>query len=183
MKSKEAWAWLIAGVLALGLNGIYHDGGAAWAHRAFSRVAYQVAERTAPVLALATGRAEWFVAKASTTVVQHQTASCPLAGAMARLQMKALRAPEGIARFEALSAQQEKMNARFEARMARMEANRARIEARVADAQARAERLRMMPVGLDEIRISCPRVHVNIPQVSIPVVDVSSPVVSVSVSE
>ncbi len=33
MKTTQGWGWLTAGVLALGLNGIYHDGGAAWAHR------------------------------------------------------------------------------------------------------------------------------------------------------
>jgi hypothetical protein len=38
MKTTQAWGWLAAGVLALGLNGIYHDGGAAWAHRAVGRV-------------------------------------------------------------------------------------------------------------------------------------------------
>ncbi|MGD0760452.1 MAG: hypothetical protein ABR921_16250 [Candidatus Sulfotelmatobacter sp.] len=34
----QAWAWLTAGVVALGLNGFYHDGGAAWAHRIAERV-------------------------------------------------------------------------------------------------------------------------------------------------
>ncbi len=33
MKTTQGWGWLAAGVLALGLNGIYQDGGAAWAHR------------------------------------------------------------------------------------------------------------------------------------------------------
>jgi hypothetical protein len=183
MKSREAWGWLTAGVLALGLNGIYHDGGAAWAHRAFNRVANQVAERTAPVLALATGRAEWFLAKASTTPAQHETTSCRMATSIARLQTKALRAPEGIARLEAISAREEQMNARLEAKMARMEANRARFEARVAETQARVEGLRMIPVKFDTVRIACPRVHVNVPQVRIPAVDISDSGLSVSVSE
>jgi hypothetical protein len=38
MKNAQAWGWLAAGVLALGLNGIYQDGGAAWAHRAVTQV-------------------------------------------------------------------------------------------------------------------------------------------------
>ncbi len=183
MKSREAWGWLTAGVLALGLNGIYHGGGAAWAHRAFSRVAHQVAARTAPVLALATGRAEWFLAKAGPTVARHEASSCPLATALARLQTKALRAPEGMASLEARAAHQEEMNARFQARMVRMAATRARIDARVAAARAQVARLPLTRVDFDPARISCPRVRVNIPRVSIPAVDVSNPFVSVSRSE
>ena len=45
MKTTQAWAWLTAGVLALGLNGFYHDGGAVWAHR----IADQLAEKSEAV--------------------------------------------------------------------------------------------------------------------------------------
>ncbi|MGB8113306.1 MAG: hypothetical protein WCF22_06015, partial [Candidatus Sulfotelmatobacter sp.] len=64
MKSTQAWGWLTAGVLGLGLNGIYHDGGAAWIHRCVEQIASRIEARTGPVLALASGRAEWFLAKA-----------------------------------------------------------------------------------------------------------------------
>ncbi len=63
MKSTQAWGWLAAGVLALGLNGIYQDGGAAWAHRRSDRPDRRSSSRTEAVLALAAGRADWFVAK------------------------------------------------------------------------------------------------------------------------
>ena len=44
MKNTYAWGWLAAGVLALGLNGIYQDGGAAWAHRALDQGVARLAE-------------------------------------------------------------------------------------------------------------------------------------------
>ena len=53
----------MAGVLALGLNGIYQDGGAAWAHRAVTHLMAGVTGRAEGVLALAAGRADWFAAK------------------------------------------------------------------------------------------------------------------------
>ena len=53
MKTRRAWAWLAAGVLALGLNGFYQDGGAAWAHRAMDGLTVRVAERSLTLLSLA----------------------------------------------------------------------------------------------------------------------------------
>src|ERR1039458_1068039 len=83
MKSTQAWGWLAAGVMALGLNGFYHDGGAAWAHRAVDQGMAGVSERTEGVVALAAGRADWFVAKAQTVAARDETASCRLAEAVA----------------------------------------------------------------------------------------------------
>jgi hypothetical protein len=62
MKNTQAWGWLAAGVVALGLNGIYQDGGAAWAHRAVNEMTARIADRSEAVLALASGRADWFEA-------------------------------------------------------------------------------------------------------------------------
>jgi hypothetical protein len=145
MKSKQAWVWLTAGVLALGLNGFYHDGGAAWAHRGVDRVAGQVANRAEAVLALASGRADWFATKANMVIARDETSSCRLATAMARYQARLARTQSSMARFQA-------MTAREEGAFARMEASRARIEAAVA-------RVRVQPAALD---IECPRVHVSI---------------------
>ena len=158
MKSTrtQAWGWLAAGVLALGLNGIYQDGGAAWIQRNVGQVIARIADRSEGVLALATGRADWFLAKANLLAARNGTASCRMATAMARAQAKMARAESGMASLEAMSA-------RGEAAMARMEANRARIEVRVA-------RVGFSPVDFDAgtIRVRCPRVRVEIPQVSIP---------------
>jgi hypothetical protein len=163
MKNTQAWGWLAAGVLALGLNGIYHDGGAAWACRAINQVKARIGDRTEGVLALATGRADWFAAKANMVAARNETGSCRLATAMARLQTKMAQTQGGMARFEAMSA-------REEAQLARLEANRARIEAQVA-------RWRFTPAAFNTVEIPaiCPRVRVNIPRA--PMIQIPTPVV------
>jgi hypothetical protein len=165
----QAWGWLAAGVLALGLNGIYQDGGAEWLHRNVDGVIARIADRSGAVLALAAGRADWFLAKANLAASRNEATSCRVATAMARLQTKIALTQDGFADFEAMSA-------REEAALARVEANRARIEAQVA-------RVRFSPVAFDAARspVICPRVRVSIPRVSIPrmpVVRVPAPVVN-----
>lgn len=153
MKTTEAWAWLTAGVLALGLNGFYHDGGAAWAHR----IVDQVTEQSEAVVDLASQRVDGFMGKASLVAARDETASCRLAAAVARFQSKIARTQTGMAHFEAMSARQE-------ASLARMESNRARIEAQIA-------RVRIVPVVFSTVDIpavSCPRVRVSVPRVNIP---------------
>jgi len=163
MKTTQAWVWLAAGVLALGLNGIYQDGGAAWAHRAVGQVVARIGDRSEAVLALASGRADWFMAKANMVATRDETASCRLATAVARFQTKIARTEGGMARFEAMSA-------REEAQFARLEANRARIEAQIA-------RVRFSPVAFDaaKIPVICPRVRLSIPRP--PVVRIPTPMV------
>lgn len=160
MKTTKGWGWLAAGVLALGLNGVYQDGGGAWAHRAVGQVFDRIAERTGPVLALAAGRADLFMAKTSTVAGREQTSSCRFATAVARAQSRVARSQMGFASFDATSA-------REEAALARVEANGARIEAQVA-------RVRFAPVAFDGVRVPvvCPRLRINIPRVSIPQVPV-----------
>ena len=163
MKNTQGWGWLAVGVLALGLNGVYHDGGACWANRALAAVVNRIEARTRPVLALAAGRADLFVAKTEATAARTQTASCRLATEMARVQSKMAQAQTGFAHLQAMTAREENVFARIEANRARMEANRARIEAEVA-------RVRFTPVAFDTMKIPtvCPRVRVNIPHVGIP---------------
>jgi hypothetical protein len=60
MKTTPAWRWLAAGVLALGLNGWYHTGGAHWARIAIG----QLAHHTETVLELAKSRAHRFLTEA-----------------------------------------------------------------------------------------------------------------------
>jgi hypothetical protein len=156
MKNTQAWGWLVAGVLALGLNGFYQDGGAAWAHRAVNGVKARIGDRSEAVIALATGRADWFMAKAETAAARQETASCRLATAMARVQTRMARGQSGMTRFEAMSA-------REEATLARLEANRARVEAQMA-------RVRFSPAVFNPggISVTCPRVRVNVPRISVP---------------
>ena len=120
MKATQGWGWLAAGVLALGLNGIYHDGGAAWAHRIADGAGCR------PVGSLdriwLRGALTGSGKRPDLVAARDETASCRLATAMARVQTKIARTQNGMAHFEAMSARQE-------AALARMEANRARIEA------------------------------------------------------
>ena len=157
MKTTQGWAWLATGVMALGLNGFYQDGGAAWAHRAVDGVVARIAARSEAVLALATGRSDWFFAKANLGVARSGTASCKLASAVERVQIRMARSPSRVAHFEAMSA-------REEAALAGFEANRARIEAQVA-------RIRIAPVAFNMV-VSCPQVRVHIPRVNVPRVNV-----------
>jgi len=46
MKTTQGWGWLAAGVLALGLNGFYQDGGLEIAHRAVEGVVARIADRS-----------------------------------------------------------------------------------------------------------------------------------------
>jgi hypothetical protein len=165
MKNTQGWGWLTAGVLALGLNGIYHDGGAAWAHR----IAKQVVQQSEALVELASVQGDF---REGTNMVagRNRTASCRFAAAMARVQTEIARAPNGMARFEATSARQEEASAR-------MEANRARMEAQVA-------RVRLAPVAFHSITSpveACPRVRVNmnVPRVQVPVMRIPAPVVDV----
>jgi hypothetical protein len=152
----QAWGWLTAGVLALGLNGVYQDGGAAWAHRQMDGVMARISDRSQAVLALATGRVDWFMAKANVAATRNETTSCSVATAVARFQTRMARTQTGLAQFEAISG-------REEAARARMEANRGRIEAQVA-------RARFMPADFKMVTIPavCPRVQVRIPRMSVP---------------
>jgi hypothetical protein len=167
MKTTQAWAWLTAGVLALGLNGFYHDGGAAWAHR----ITDQLAEKSGAVADRASERIDGFMGTANLVVARNETACCRLAAAMALFENKFAGAQTTMAHFEEISARQE-------AAMARVEASRARIEARVA-------RVRMTPVAFDSMTgpvVICPRVHVSVPRIEIPkmpVIKIPAPVVHV----
>ena len=163
MKTTQAWGWLTAGVLALGLNGFYHDGGAEWAHRLVDRVVYS----SAAVVALASGRADQFLEQAKMVVARDETQSCRLGTAMARIQTRVARADTGFARFDAMSA-------REEAQLARVQANRARIEALAARSEF-ATFVEPMNFHGPKVSVICPRVRVNIPRM--PMIKMHAPVV------
>jgi hypothetical protein len=173
MKTTEGWGWLTAGVLALGLNGFYQDGGAAWAHRIVDGAVEQVAERTGAVVELASVRVDRFMETADVLATRDQTASCRLATAMARIQTRMERTQSGMARFEAMSARQE-------AALTRAEADRVRIEEQVAHVDLVSTAFHSAKIPL----VVCPRVRVEVPRVSVPrlpVVRIPAPVVHVEV--
>jgi hypothetical protein len=177
----QAWGWLVAGVLAAGLNASYHDSGLEWAHRVVERFE----NRTGPVLALATGRVDEFLARTRMVLANDETASCRLATMRARVQTRIAGTQTRVAVFEAMSD-------REQAQMDRIEANRARIEAQIA--RIRIPDAAFNPVVFRSVRtpeinipkIRVPQIHVpriRVPAVSIPEVSVRTTCPRVRVNE
>ena len=167
MKTNQAWGWLVAGVLAAGLNATYHDGGLQWAHR----IADRICDNSASVVGLASGSADRFLAEARLLTARNE-ASCPWATAVARVQSRINRSHGEFDRFEAMSAREEAQLARLganrEAQMAKLEANRARMEAQIA---AHTAHFRMATAAFAPLTfkampapVVCPHVRVNIPK-------------------
>jgi hypothetical protein len=197
----QAWGWLAAAVLAAGLNSSYHNGGLEWAHE----IVNSAQHNTNAVLALATGRADRFLAEArmlqldrrqdgaldaDDTAVNVEVRHCPLAAAIARAQNSF---DQSQAEFDDVQA----LSAREQAKLARLEANRARIEAQVDAKLAGMEFARNKfriadnfsstdidfdPVVVQVPRIHCPRVHVampHIPRVRVQIPRIEVPVVQI----
>jgi hypothetical protein len=153
----QALGWLAVGVLAAGLNASYHDGGLQWAHRVADRVEHS----SAAVLDLASGRADQFLSEARLLTARNETASCPLASTLARVQASIADSQSGIETIDVISA-------RDQAQFARLEANRARMEAQIAaqTAHFRIATASFAPIAFKSIPapVVCPRVRVNIPK-------------------
>jgi hypothetical protein len=147
----QAWGWLAAAVVAAGLNASYHDGGLQWVHDAVD----QVKHNTGAVMALATGRADQFVAEAQLVAARRDAAPCPFAAAVAEARSISPREFK-IHRMEVISARQQ-------AELARLQANRTRMEAELA--QLHIPAVTFNPVVVQAPRISCPRVRVNLPRI------------------
>ena len=175
MKMTQAWGWLIAGVLASGLNASYHNGGLQWVHQVADRVEYG----SAAAMALASGQADQFLTEARLLAVQDQSTqdqpkqeqqvSCRFATTMARVQNRIDRSQATFDRMQAMSERQQ----------ARLEANRSRMEARIASqmAHVRFTTADFAPVALRAMPapVVCPRVRVSVPRlprIEIPAVPV-----------
>jgi hypothetical protein len=160
----QAWAWLTAGVVALGLNGFYHDGGAEWAHR----VADRISDQSAVVAERASGRAEQFLESAGMVAARSETASCRLSTALARAQNKMARTQNGFARFQ---TRFQAVSARNGTQVVELEMNQAQLEQRV-EAQLARVSFASAVVNPVQVRVACPRVRVNVPVVRIPRVEI-----------
>jgi len=177
----QAWGWLVAAVLAAGLNASYHDGGLEWAHQ----IAGSVEHSSTAVLALATGHADRFLAEAQILGARQETASCPLSTALARIQTRIARSRKGTDNFGAdnfaddFNGSFDVMSSREEAAMAKIEADRARLEAEVGRMQIPAADFAPAVVSLHNV--ACPRVRFatpEVPRIKMPV----APVIRVDVS-
>ena len=144
----QAMGWLVAGVLAAGLNASYHDGGLQWAHR----IADQIENRANVVMALAHGRTDEAIAEASWMTTTDENAEYRLDSTLARAQAKLANSSREFDQLPALSDRQ----------MARLEANRARMSACVA--RVRVPEMAFTTVSVPSVHVSCPRVHVSVPR-------------------
>src|SRR5947209_678100 len=95
----QAWGWLAVAALAAGMNATYHAGGMQWAHA----LAAEVENNTSAVLALASGRADEFLAQAQLVNSRHETAPCPFAAALAQVESRVSDGDE----FRAMSVENE----------------------------------------------------------------------------
>jgi len=148
MKTR-AWGWLATAVLAAGLNSSYQNGGLQWIHEAADRVQHN----TNAALALATGRADQFLAEAQFASAQ-SSPSCPIGTVLAAVQKSISPVRTHEDRFEAMTAREERA-------LARLEANRARFEAQLV----RAKMANFVPEVAP--RIACSRVHVSVPRIPV----------------
>jgi hypothetical protein len=147
-KSAQAWYWLAAGVLALGLNGVYHDGGVRWAHRAADRFL----DRSQAFAELAPARVQSIVERVRMAVSGHNEENERVACRWsARLQSQVARAQSEADRMQAMTDRQS----------ARLDATRERMEARFSNAH-------FVTVASP----ACSRVRVNIPQIDVPQIDI-----------
>jgi hypothetical protein len=184
VKMTQAWGWLVAGVLAAGLNASYHDGGLQWAHQVAEQISYQVEHRSAAVLDLASGHADRFVSEVQLLTTRQETASCPWSTAWARVQTRVARTQvartqAGFDRFKAMSDRQEAQLARFEANRARIEAQMAQIRLQIDPqiAHLRMTAATLGPIELKTVPVACPRIRVNVPRV--PMIRIPAPAIDV----
>jgi hypothetical protein len=191
MKSTQAWGWLAAGVLAAGLNAVYHDGGMEWAHRIADRAEHV----SGAVVALASGHADRFLAEARELSVRNDDETSAFSDVMdARADQVMARAQARTdGTFARAQAAYDRAQARQEAHCARMEAERARMEARIEAQRAfvripdvRVETASIQipgvaAIGIPRIELSqmkghCSRIRMTLPglpNISVPAVNVS----------
>jgi len=158
----QTWGWLAAGVLAMALNSVYHDGGVELATRIMDRVAAGAQSITA----VASDRAQQLVERAGLVAFRVEAASCQLRTAIARFQ--ALEQPRAVQTFDVMTARQE-------AQLSKLDASRARMEAQLAHLQVASAAL-----AAPRVRVICPEVHVRVPRIHVPAVRIPAPIVRVN---
>jgi len=168
----QAWGWLIAGVMALGLNGFYHDGGLEWAHEAAERTTSQASA----VLGLAGEKTDQFLADARVLMARYEAESverAPLADAQCRMQWAMAEVQTEMSRTQ---AERDRFAAREQCRMARLEVNRARTEVRIAarTAHLNLARAAFNSAALNPVPPVCQRVRVSV--APMPKIRISAPV-------
>lgn len=125
--TNNAWYWLAAGVLALGLNGYYQDGGLPALHHLATCARTRVAETRVQYSQMAT--------LAEVAMADHARLRCDRAAPTAAVAVSAGISPQAQARLAGLQmrmgrVEADRIQARVEQMMARREMRRAQVELR-----------------------------------------------------
>ncbi len=177
MKTTQAWGWLVAGVLAAGLNASYHDGGLQWAHQ----IADNLGHNSAAILALAGGNAERLLTEAQVLTARSETASGGFEAALSRVESGLAHPESGWAHFDAMSAREQAQATRLQANRERLESRGTRVDPRIgARIAAQTARIGVPAVAINAMvvrvpPIPCPRVRVTIPR--LPAIRIPAPVI------
>lgn len=163
--TNKAWYWLAAGVLALGLNGYYHDGGLQGLHRLANNATATLAETKAQFSQVAM--------LADVAMATHARIHCPRATPNTMVAVNAAMPPQAEARLADLQVRLSAVKAaRVQARVARLEKVMVQREMQRAEVELQNGRLKVL-TNQGQVQIAWPRVQVNAPQA--PVLDISEP--------
>lgn len=160
---KTAWGWLAAGVVALGLNGFYQDGGAQWLHQRVGLIGH----RTEVVLALATGHVDRFLAEARLVTAQQRNVRCPLAIVAQTAEPAEVAVPRTItdSNWLDLQSRSDRELARGEREQAleraQLDRQLAQVNAVTARLQAKLDRSRVAAVFIDPVVVHVPAVRIS----------------------
>jgi len=155
MRSNQAWYWLAAGVLALGLNGAYQDGQFAFVHR--------LTDRASEMIAHTSERGGQFVAMAQLFFGQSAADADRAQAAIQRVQSK-------IVCERVANAQRQIAMAHVREQMAQ-----AHLQQKMTLAQMKMDKVRMITIDQANRFRDCPgfgHVVVNMP--NIPKVEISN---------
>ena len=150
----QAWGWLVAGVVALGANGLFHDAGVNWAHRIADQAQYKAE-------AFMSGRGGQLLAMAQLLNTRTEIVSAPIENAVAQVQNHIAQSQAGFAHLQAMPAREQSACARLEAGRARIQAQQAKMEAQ--QARMEAQQVRM------EARLESRIAHMRVPANFVPV--------------
>ena len=161
--TNQAWYWLAAGVLALGLNGYYQDGGLQQVHGLAESALTTIAE----------ARTHFSQAASPAKVTFAEGPRCERSAPTSVFAVSPSVPPQAQARLAELQDRMGEMQAvRVQARLARLQQIIARREAQSAQVDWQDGRISVVN-DAGQVHIMLPSVEVNIPQE--PVVDVTQP--------
>jgi hypothetical protein len=160
--TNHPWYWLAAGVLALGLNGYYQDGGLTVLHR-LANCAKTRAAKTGEQFSQMSAVAEVAMTDSAGLRCERSAPTSVVAlspGIPPRTQARLARLQERLGKMQA---------ARIQARIARLQRAMAQRELRRAQVEWQDSRISVVN-GAGQVQVKLPGVEVNVPQG--PVVDV-----------